>query len=264
MYVASVFVYPVKGCRAVPVAEAAVEPWGLVGDRCWMVVDANGFGLTQRQQPALARITAALRDKGVELVADGLEGLVVREPHGGTLVPVRVWRTDFQAVEADREAHDWCSEAVGAPVRLVWLDDPARRPLDGTYGTPAAMSESFPLHVTNQASLDGLNDWLVEAGDDPVPMDRFRPNLVIGGASAWDEDGWGELRLPDVVLRTTKPCPRCAVTTIDQHSGERLGPQPLRMLARRRRIDGEAVFGWNLAPVAPGTIRVGDPVRMTG
>jgi uncharacterized protein YcbX len=263
VHVASVFVYPVKGCRAVQLTEGAVEPWGLVGDRRWMVVDAEGKGLTQRDQPALARVRTALTDHGVELVADGLERLAVKTPLATreTLVPVRVWRTDFHAVEAADDAHAWWSELLGTHARLVWLDDPYRRPRHETYGSAAAMAESFPLHATSQASLDGLNDWLVEAGDEPVPMDRFRPNLVIGGVPAWAEDGWTTLRLPDVELRVTKPCPRCVVTTTDQRTGERRGPQPLRTLARRRRIGTEAVFGVNLVPDRSGTIRSGAQIR---
>lgn len=172
------WIYPVKGCRGVEVSEAVVEQWGLRGDRRWMVVDAEGRFRSQRQSGALARVTAALTEDGITLSADGLENLAVKEPVGGELTPVTVWGSSLEAVLSDGEAAAWFSELLGAPVRLVWLDDPLRRPPKETYGTRAAFSDGFPLLVTNTASLDVLNDWLVSDGDDPISMDRFRANLI--------------------------------------------------------------------------------------
>ncbi|WP_020578372.1 MOSC domain-containing protein [Actinopolymorpha alba] len=262
MRVSSLHVYPIKGCRGTDVTQLRAELWGPADDRRWMVVDGTGRFLSQREHPALARVTPRLITGGVEVSADGFGSLAVREPRPtpATLVPVRVWKASFAAVEAGREAHEWFSAYLGAAVRLVWLDDPARRPLNATYGTQAAFADGYPLLVTTDGSLAALNDWLVEAGEEPVPMARFRPNLVVSGAPAWDEDRWAGLRLPGLSLRTTKPCGRCVVTTTDQVTGERQGQQPLAMLARRRRFGKDAVFGMNLAPVAPGIVRVGDPV----
>jgi uncharacterized protein YcbX len=263
VHVSSLYVYPIKGCRAVPVEQVTVEPWGCTGDRRWMVVDETGRYLNQGVRPELARVVASLTDGGVEARTDGMEPLAVKEPevgNGNPLVPVSVWGSELEAVEAAPEGHEWFSDFLHANVRLVWLDDPARRPPHGTYGTPAALSDGFPLLVTNTASLDSLNDWLAEAGDDPLPMSRFRPNLVVSGAEAWAEDGWQRLHLPGAELYVTKPCGRCVVTTTDQVTGERRGGQPLKLLGRRRLFGKDLVFGQNLAVASEGVVRTGEPI----
>jgi uncharacterized protein len=262
VYVSSLHVYPVKGCRAADVAEAAVEPWGLRGDRRWMVVNEDGRFQSQRECPGLATIVPRLVPGGVELTAPGVPPLTVLEPTPASsmLVPVRVWKATFEAVAAAEDAHAWVFEVLGAPLRLVWLDDPLRRPPHPVAGARATFADGFPLLVTNEGSLDALNDWLVEVGEEPVPMNRFRPNLVVSGADSWAEDHWWGMRAPDLEVRTAKPCGRCVVTTTDQATGERLGRQPLAILARRHRIGADAAFGINVAPLAAGKVRVGDPV----
>jgi len=244
MRVSGLYIYPIKGCRGVAVDEATVEAWGLTGDRRWMIVDETGRFIGQRERPELARVTARLVDGGVEAYVDGMEPLAVKEPRPSALVPVRVWSGELQAVEAAEEAHEWFSEYLSARVRLVWLDDPYRRPPDEEYGVRSAFTDAFPLLLTTEASLDALNDWLVEAGEEPVPMNRFRPNVVIAGSEPWAEDAWVSLRFSDgPELRCAKPCKRCVVTTTDQWTGERRGREPLRTLARRRRFGPEAPAG---------------------
>lgn len=254
MHVSGLYIYPIKGCRGAEVDRATVESWGLAGDRRWMLIDEAGRYVSQRARPELARVTARLTSGGVEASADGMEPLAVKEPEQpDALVPVRVWSGDMEAVAAGPEAHEWFSEYLSAPVRLVWLDDPHRRPLDPEYGVRTAFSDSFPLLVTTEASLDALNDWLVEAGEDPVPMNRFRPNLVVSGAEPWAEDTWTGLRFADgMELRSTKPCTRCVVTTTDQQTGERRGREPLRTLARRRRFDAARLAGSGGEASSPG------------
>lgn len=260
----SLYVYPIKGCRAVPVEQVRVEPWGCTGDRRWMVVDETGRYQSQRERPELARVVARLTDGGVEATVDGMPPLAVKEPElpASRLVPVRVWGSELEAVETAQEGHEWFSDYLHANVRLVWLDDPYRRPPHRTYGTPAAFSDGFPLLATNTASLDVLNDWLAESGDEPLPMSRFRPNLVVAGAEPWAEDGWQRLRLPGVELYSTKACGRCLVTTTDQITGERRGPQPLKLLGQRRLNGKDMVFGMNLAVASEGEAHVGDPITL--
>lgn len=260
----SLYVYPIKACRAVPVEQVQVEPWGCTGDRRWMVVDETGRYQSQRERPELARVVARLTDGGVEAHAEGMEPLAVKEPElaSSRLVPVRVWGSELEAVEADREGHEWFSDYLHADVRLVWLDDPYRRPPHRTYGTPAAFSDGFPVLAANTASLDSLNDWLAEAGEDPVPMSRFRPNIVVSGADAWAEDGWERLQLPGAELYSTKPCGRCVVTTTDQITGERRSGQPLKMLGKRRLFGKDMVFGMNLAVASEGIVRTGEPITL--
>lgn len=148
------------------------------------------------------------------------------------------------------------------------MDDPAtRRPVDPQYARPGetvAFADGYPLLATTTASLDALNSLIardVHAGEGPLPMNRFRPNLVLAGTDPWAEDGWSRLSVGEVGFRVAKPCGRCVVTTTDQATAAR-GKEPLHTLGRHRRIDGKLIFGQNLIPLGRGTIRVGDPVRV--
>jgi uncharacterized protein YcbX len=148
------------------------------------------------------------------------------------------------------------------------MDDPAtRRPVDPEYALPGetvSFADGYPLLLTTTASLDALNSLISQgdrAAEGPLPMNRFRPSVVVAGTEAWAEDHWSRISIGEVAFRITKPCARCVVTTTDQDTGER-GREPLRTLARHRRADGMLLFGQNLVPLSPGTIRVGDPVRV--
>jgi uncharacterized protein YcbX len=158
------------------------------------------------------------------------------------------------------------SAYLDRPVELVWLDDPTRRRVNPDYGRPGdvvSFADGYPLLLANTASLAMLNDWLAEAGssEGPLPMTRFRPNLVIEGAAAWAEDDWigGRLRVGSLEFRVPKPCDRCVVTTTDQETGLR-GKEPLRTLGRHRNFDQGLMFAVNLIPDSVGTIAVGDSV----
>jgi len=179
---------------------------------------------------------------------------------------VSVWRFTGPAAAAGTAADDWLTAALGAKVRLVWLDDPTRRPVEPGYGQPTdrvSFADGYPLLLANSASLAALNDLIAESGSDegPLPMTRFRPNVVIKDAPAWIEDTWlGErIRIGEITFRVPKPCDRCVVTATDQETGER-GREPLRTLARHRNIEQGLRFLVNLIPDSTGTIAVGDAV----
>ncbi|MES4889718.1 MOSC N-terminal beta barrel domain-containing protein [Streptomyces sp. NPDC096012] len=267
--VQSIHVHPVKAFRRLSPRAAEVEPWGLAGDRRWALIDDGGKVVTQREQPRLALAAAEpLPGGGLRLSAPGQAPLTVPVPEPAATVPADVFGTKVDAVPAAAAAHDWCSSYLRAAVRLVHMDDPAgRRPVDPRYALPGetvSFADGFPLLATTVASLDALNS-LIAAGDHahegPLPMNRFRPNIVVAGTDAWAEDHWSRISVGDVVFRAAKPSGRCVVTTTDQDTAER-GREPLRTLARHHRIDGKPVFGQNLVPLSPGTIRVGDPVRL--
>jgi uncharacterized protein YcbX len=265
--VAALHVYPVKACRGLDIPSAVVERWGLAGDRRWMVVDGSGRFLSQRKEPRLALIrvapseapAAAPTGGRLRLCAPGLPPLSVAAPVSGPRVRARVWRDDLVVRLAGFEAQEWLSAYLGRPARLVWLDDPRQRPVASSYaraGDSVSFADGFPVLLTSAASLEHLNGWL----DDPLPMNRFRPNLVVSGSAPWAEDAWRRLRIGDVVLRVAKPCGRCVVTTTDQETLER-GPEPLRALAAYRNFGGQLVFGQNLVPETTGIIHVGDPAE---
>jgi uncharacterized protein YcbX len=266
----SVHVHPVKAFRGFAPREAVVEPWGLAGDRRWALIDDGGKVVTQRQQPRLALAAAeSVPGGGVRLSAPGMDPLTVPVPRPLGTVPVDVFGDKVEGVLAEGElAHSWCSDHLGAHVRLVHMDDPAtRRPLDPEYARPGetvAFADGFPLLLTTTASLDALNSLIAQGtrpAEGPLPMNRFRPNVVVQGTTAWAEDEWSRIAIGEVIFRVAKACGRCVVTTTDQGTAVR-GREPLLTLGRHRRIDGRLAFGQNLVPLSTGTIRVGDPVTV--
>jgi hypothetical protein len=254
-----------KAARAVNLGESRVEPQGLAGDRRWLLVDKNGRFVSQREEPALARVTVTAGPDTITVASQGFPGcLVAVPPREAEMLQVRVWGDSFGAKGAGPGADQWFSAYLGRPVRLAYLDDPGRRPVDPGYGRQGdvvSFADGFPLLLTSTGSLDELGRWLTAEGEQKVPMTRFRPNVVVTGAPPWAEDRWRRIRIGAVPFRVVKPCGRCVVTTTDQITGER-GRQPLKLLGQRRRFGKELVFGQNLIPDAGGTIRVGDPVEI--
>ncbi|WP_189079013.1 MOSC domain-containing protein [Mangrovihabitans endophyticus] len=262
MRITSLHTYPVKGCRRLDHDEARVEPWGLAGDRRWMIIDAHGVGITQRECAGLALLRALPVADGLILRAPGLPEVQVPEPGEGPKEFVRVFRR--KAAVPARLADDagrWCTDLVGRPARLAWLADPAARPIESGARDDdrVTLADGYPLLLTTEASLAALSDWLLEAGADPMPMTRFRPNIVLAGASPWAEDAWvgGRLRIGAAEFRVARACARCVVTTIDQETAA-AGQQPLRMLGQRRNRDGGLMFGVSLIPDGADVIRIGD------
>jgi uncharacterized protein YcbX len=268
--VSALHVYPVKSLRATSMQEAVVEPWGLAGDRRWMLVDGERLkAVTQREQPRLALVTALITaGGGLRLSAPGRDPLDVAVPPPGPLETVQLFSHKLEALPAEEAAHRWLSGYLGVPVRLVHLDKPSvRRPIDPDFAEPGetvSLADGYPLLITTTGSLDALNT-LIAAGDraheGPLPMNRFRPNVVIDGTPAWAEDGWRRVRIGEVLFRVPKPCARCVVTTTDQGSGVR-GSEPLRSLGRHRNVGAKLLFGQNLIPQHAGTLHVGDPLTL--
>ncbi|MFJ5273077.1 MOSC domain-containing protein [Streptomyces sp. NPDC088358] len=266
----SIHVHPVKSFRGQSPRDALVEPWGLAGDRRWALIDDGGKVVTQRQQPRLARATAEPVPGGIRLSAPGRAPLSVPvpEPKAEHRATLDVFGDKVEAVLAGPAAHVWCSEYLGSETRLVHLDDPAtRRPVDPEYGRPGetvSFADGYPLLLTTLASLDALNSLIAQgehAHEGPLPMNRFRPNVVVSGTPAWAEDDWTRVTIGEVVFRVAKMCGRCVVTTTDQDTAER-GREPLRTLGRHRRFGSRLIFGQNLVPESTGIVRVGDPVTV--
>lgn len=260
---AGLHIYPVKGLRGLPLDDAAVEPWGLAGDRRWMVVDGRGRFLSQREQPRLALVVPTPLEDGLRLALPGREAVTVTRPGPATSrVEVVIWRDTVSATPAAPEADLWLSDALGVPCRLVYMANPeTARPVDQAFNEPGdtvSFADGFPLLVTTAASLGDVDRRLGR----PVPMSRFRPNLDVDGGAPWDEDGWQRIRVGEVTFRVVKDCARCAVTTVDQETAIRSDDnEPIRTLAGfRRDAAGRIIFGQNLVPEHRGTVRVGDVV----
>lgn len=270
--ITGLFIYPVKSLRgfAVPVAE--LDALGFVGDRRFMVVDPTGKFVTQRVLPKMACIATQLAAGQLTLSADGAGSVsvpVASDPQAPLRV-VSVWKSEgLQAEDCGEAAATWLSGFLGTPVRLVRAGARFTRPVLKSAAQPGDLvhfGDAEPLLIISQASLDELNDRIQAAGGTPVPMDRFRPNLVVEGCEPFAEDSWGRIKIGPVVLRNGGPCARCIVTTTDQLTGAR-GKEPLKTLATFRRdlLDPSDVnFGMNLIhETKQGTLRVGDEVATT-
>lgn len=268
--VTDLYRYPVKSCRGQRLRAARVQPWGLAGDRRWMIVDSGGEVLTARDRPRLVLVTPVPEGDGIRVTEPAMPELTVPVPPPGELVPVAVWESKLLATPAGGAASAWFSEVAGEPVRLVYLDDPTRRRPNPAYsreGDRVSFADGFPLLLTGEGSLRELNDQVAagpRAAEGPLPMRRFRPNVVVAGAAPWAEDRWRLVRIGDVVFRAVKGCDRCVLTTIDPDTAV-MGKEPIATLARCRRWDGKVWFGVNLIPDSPrgaSAIRVGDPVQV--
>jgi uncharacterized protein YcbX len=282
-HVAALAVHPVKSFAGIGSSVVDLDRSGVRGDRRWMVVDVRGGTVTARRHPVMLSAHATPQDDGaLVLSAPGLESLRVAVPDGPPDRMTTLSRLD-SATDAGDPAAAWCSDLLEADVRLVWLDDPARRGMSekhgGTRADPLALTDTGPVHVTTTASLRALDGFAAQIHDevvsralaagDPAPdpyqpldMRRFRPNLVVDGdLEPFEEDGWSRLVVGDVELRFADRCGRCVMTTIDPDTLVK-GREPLRTLARHRRGDGEVWFGIQMVPVRPGRVSVGDAVTV--
>jgi len=259
--VASLHRYVIKSCRGESLDDAVLDARGIADDRRFMVVDASGGFLSQRQLPRLALIVPHLSDTLVTLTAPDVAPLTIDLSLLRTRLPVSVWEHRGEGEDCGDAAAAWLTSALARPARLVRMPDDARRAVDPRYADSASdqtgYSDGYPLLLVNRASLDALNARLPV----PVPLDRFRPNLVIAGAEPFAEDAWRRIRIGDVEFAVVKPCARCVTITVDQVTGER-GPEPLRTLATFRSSGGKVLFGQNLVHRALGRLRVGDPLTI--
>ncbi len=266
MHITSLHRYPIKSCRGHAVTELPFDRLGPVGDRRLMLVDGNGRFLSQREIAAMATVVPYLEGETLRAEAPGLSRLDLRLLGEGTIRSVTVWGSEgLQAVDQGDEAAAWFSSAIDHNCRLVRFGSMTRNPISARYSPRAdaetAFTDGYPVMATTEASLADLNRRL----EQPVPMARFRPTLVVGGAEPWAEDGWQHVRMGGMELDGVKPCARCVITTTDQESGVRHTTQePLRTLKQFRMQEGfGAIFGQNMVPCAPGVLRVGDEVMAT-
>lgn len=232
MRVLELYVYPVKACRAVAVDEAVLDPLGLEHDRRFALVGADGLALTQREHPLLATIRPSVDQHSIRLDFGGLAQATIALNAFVERAIVDVWGNQVPAAAAPQDLIAEAAHYLGIPVRLAMLNGQARR----------AFVDSQPVLVTTTGMLSRLN--IPDVG-----MERFRPNLVLDGDGAWHR-----LRAPGVELEYAKPCGRCEVTTIDQTTGARRGPEPLRTLTER--FDGN--FGIYCRVTRPGRLRRGE------
>ena len=284
MHISEINLYPIKSLKGISLDSAVVEPRGLQYDRRWMLTDKDGKFLTQREFPRMATIAVRVEsgELRVESAAAG-EMKIPFEPDSGDLRQVTIWQSVCDGVVYDDEVNQWFSDVLSTPCQLVYMPDDTRRSVNKRFDLGqeiVSFADGYPLLVIGEASLADLNERIADADEGvrvPLPMNRFRPNIVVTGSEPYAEDNWTRIRVGNAVFRTTKPCERCVVPTVDQQKGEFAGKEPLRTLATYRvakdvmpeRFEALGVtpnavlFGQNLIAETPGaTVRIGDEVEI--
>lgn len=267
MRLASIHVYPVKGTRGISLERSDVLRGGLRHDRRFMLLSEDGKFLTQRSHPRLALVDVALGDRSLTIGTVG---------GGSVLVPLddaqlrslarrraKVWDDEVDAALVPGDASAFFSDHLGERCTLVYMPDDVVRPVEAPYGESSdrvGFADAYPLLVASLASLADLNARLVARGESAIPMDRFRPSLVIEGGLAYDEERHARAEVGSLRIRLAKRCARCQVTTVDQRTAE-VGKEPLRTLASYRTEGNKVFFAMNAIPDAEGVVSVGDRVR---
>ncbi len=256
------YIHPIKSLGGIRVAEALVTDRGLQYDRRWMLVDENLRFLSQRECHRMALLQTAMDGTGirVSLKTDPQQSfLIPLAPVTQESLEVQIWDDHCKALTVSPEADRWFSRMLGIPCRLVYMPEDSRRHVDPAYavnGEITSFSDGYPILAIFQESLDDLNARLAEK----IPMDRFRPNLVLKGGNPYDEDRLGAFRIGNTMFRGAKPCARCVVTTIDQQQGT-ASSEPLKTLSTYRQMNHKVIFGQNILVNGTGQIRVGDGIQ---
>lgn len=260
MKVHSLHIYPVKSLAGIEVSSFEMDDFGPKGDRRWMIVDADRNFVTQRALPEIARVATFLVDRQVSIHIPGEGDFTLQSTD--LELRVLVWRDWVKALEGESSVSDALSRFCGKELRFVYMPDSSFRRVDAGRVTEyrrVGFADGFPFLITSLASLDELNGRL----DVPVEMRRFRPNIVVEGAEAWQEDEWRKLKLGNQSFDIVKPSSRCVLTTVDPDTGVKdSGLQPLRMLASYRRTSDGVIFGQNAIHETPGVIHVDDSVTV--
>jgi uncharacterized protein len=260
----AIHIYPVKALGGIALSETDLTPRGLVNDRRFMVVDPAGGFMTQRECPRMATVWVDIVGDHIWLSAPDVGSFEIPVPPAPG-AKLSVWRGRLEASLVSDDADRFLSGYLEMPCRLVYMPDDCVRPVPPGHGRPGeivSFADGFPLLLAAEASLADLNARIKAKGRTEISLSRFRPNLIIRDSEAYAEDGWREIGIGDAVFRVASPCIRCQVTTIDQVTGEVLGPEPLETLATYRNTDAGVAFGQNLIPVKLGRIRVGDEVNV--
>ena len=265
LVVDSLHVYPLKGAAGFSPRSWPVDERGLRHDRRFMIVDADGVFISQRTNPRMALIGAAISEAGLRMTSAAGTLDVAFPSSSAPTLRATVWDDCFDVRVSDPTASRMLSEVLGAPAQLVWMPDDCERLTSVKRGEPRrhlSLADAAPLLLTTTAALEELNARLMRGGSSAIPMDRFRPNVVIRGASAGADDDWRTLRIGSAAFRVSNACKRCKVVTIDQSTGEFTGNEPLSTLATYRAEGQGVTFGQHLMAEVPGSISIGDAVAI--
>ena len=277
MNISEINIYPIKSLKGISLDSAVVEERGLQYDRRWMLTTPEGMFFTQREFPRMATITVEVKEKGLLVSSDNTTAILIPlVPETRNTQEVTVWQSVCAGEIYSDGVNDWFSQVLDTKCQLVYMADDTRRRLNPRFDRGddiVSFADGYPLMVIGEASLADLNSRL----GTPLPMNRFRPNVVVSGSEAFAEDNWKRLRVGDAIFRSTKPCERCVITTVDQSTGEFDGKDPLKTFANYRMAKdvmperyeslgvgpNAVLFGQNLVAETPGAvIKVGDQIEI--
>lgn len=269
MKVSSLHIYPLKSGRVIDQDEADVTAWGLAGDRRYMVVDRTGKFITQREMQALAQVTAVAAGETLHLSKAGSDEYLAVNFDPDRRIDVDIWGNGVTASLASDAVNMTLSNWLAAPVQLVHADMDTSRECSSEWageGVQTGFADGYPVLITTTGSLRALNDATIKMGEETFGMDRFRPNIVIDDDAPFADDHWAAVEIAGIRYDLVKPCARCIMTTQDQLTGERGGPDPMPAM-RRLRMSGDrrvagVLFGWNAVPRSEGHVSVGDVVTV--
>jgi len=258
-FLSEINIYPIKSLGGISLQTATVEERGLRYDRRWMLVDETNRFITQRSYPQMALIKVEKTNTGLLInhKENILPMLSIQHNFYDEEISVQIWRDNVPALKYRGDVNDWFSKAIGIKCSLVYMPDSTKRKVNSYFAKDeiGSFADGYPFLITGEESLKDLNNRLTA----PLPMNRFRPNLVFSGGNSFDEDIWKKVRIGDIEFRVAKPCARCSVTTVNQDSGER-GEEPLKTLAQFRINNGEVLFGQNMVCEKTGVVNVGDEI----
>jgi uncharacterized protein YcbX len=261
MFLQDIYIYPIKSLGGIRLDAAKLEEKGIQFDRRWMLVDREGVFLSQRTFTKMALLQVQLFDDRMEVFEKFQSENKLQIPfhaHSENLIDVTIWEDTVKGQVVNKEINDWFSEILGLDCRLVLMPESTKRRLKPKYaihGESVSFADGMPYLIIGQSSLDDLNSKLPV----PVPMDRFRPNLVFNGSAPFEEDSWEKVKIGEAVFKVTKPCARCVMTTVDQETGEK-GKEPLKTLASYRTVQNQVMFGQNMLLLEGSQIQVGDKI----
>jgi uncharacterized protein len=289
MHISEINIYPIKSLKGIALDSAVVEPRGLKHDRRWMLTDKDGKFLTQREFPRMATITVGVESGELRVESETAGAITVPfEPDSGDRRQVTIWQSICDGEVYETAVNQWFSDVLDTDCQLVYMSDETKRSVNPRFDRGediVSFADGYPLMLLSEASLADLNDRIAESQTHagrlpafrPLPMNRFRPNIVVNGSDAYAEDNWSKIRIGETIFRGTKPSERCVITTVNQAKGEFAGKEPLKTLATYRlakqvmpeRLDSLGVtpnavlFGQNLIAETIGSeIRVGDNLKV--
>ncbi len=261
LQLSQLFIYPIKSLDGIALQSAVVTTRGLQHDRRWMLVNEHGHFMTQREFPKMALLKPVIERDGIRVINQNNDSILI--PFDIAKQPLHqfaVWDDTCMGQFINDEIDEWFTQTLGIKSRLVYMPDDSEREVDQRYAKPGmitSFADAYPFLLIGQASLDDLNKRMAL----PLPMDRFRPNIVFAGGEAYSEDLMNHIEIADITFYGAKLCARCVLTTIDQQTAAK-AKEPLKTLASYRMKNNKIMFGQNLVHENTGVISIGDELKV--